>query len=231
MNALRHMFLLLGAGLLVIAAYGWYGSFSFQRNALSATGTVVAIKERKSRDSVIYRAEVGVDLPYGKSFMFVNRVGRKPGHYQVGEVVQVLYLPGDPLPAVARIDTFARRWGSPMVLAAMGTPLFLVGALYCLAGMRKRRRKTQLQRHGQLLHSDLHEIVRDKAIKKSGIHPWVLRCRWTDGETSKEHFFDSEIIWFDPQRFFDGNSIRVWRSRDNPHKYHVDVSWLPTMRD
>lgn len=231
MKPLRHMFLLLGIGLLVIAAYGLHESISFQREALFATGRVIGIEERQRGDSLAYRAVIEVEQTGGKPFRFTASAGSKPGHYQVGERVDVLYVPAGPETGTARIHGFARLWGSPLVLLAMGVPLFLIGAHQCLAVMRKRSRKRRLQKHGRLLQCLFHEVVRDTRIKKSGVHPWVIRCRWADAENRRVHNFESEIIWFDPMRYYDGGRIRVWQDPQRPGNYHVDVSWLPTMGD
>lgn len=222
------MFLLLGIGALVVAAFRLHMALDFQRNALSASGTVVEIRERQRDDETHYRALVTFVAEDGKTLRFESPVGRRPGHYQVGETVRVLYIPGDKR---VRIETFARLWGPSMVLFAMGAPLFLVGALLCLAGMMKQARKRRLQRHGRLLETHLHEVVRDQRIKKSGVHPYVIRCRWFDAQASQMQFFESESIWFDPLRYLEEKPIRVWQDRENPRKYHVDVSYLPTMRD
>ncbi|HCN45573.1 MAG TPA: hypothetical protein DIT18_07890 [Pseudomonas sp.] len=68
--------------------------------------------------------------------------------------------------------------------------------------------------HGRLLQCLFHEAVRDTRCKKSGMHPWVIRCRV-----------------FDPMRYYDGGRIRGWQDPQRPGNYHVDVSWLPTMGD
>lgn len=227
MNALRHLFLLLGLGLLLFAGDALHDTVTFMRQAVSAQGTVVEIRQRQRGDATSYNALVRVEGPGGVSFVFSAGSGRKRQHFEVGESVPVLYTSGDGRRVM--LDTPLRLWGQSAVLAAIGSPLFLIGAAYCIRSTARRFRKRRLQKHGDLLETCFLRVDRDQTTRKSGVHPYVIVCRWFDPDTSQVHDFKSEHIWFDPERFIGVTAIRVWRHTQKHHKYHVDVSFLPTM--
>lgn len=208
MNALRLLFLLLGGSVLILAADALHKTLSFQHKAISTSGTVIEARMTSRGDSVRYSAVISAFRADGTSFKFVASSGRKRQHFQPGEHVKVLYLAGEAPLAV--LDTPARNWGSAVILAVIGSPLFLIGAFYCLRGARERHRRWRLKKYGVLLNVCFLKVVRDQSIRKSGVHPYVILCRWSDQGTGAVRIFSSEHVWFDPVRFIGPGTIRVW---------------------
>lgn len=224
---LKYLCLAGGALLLAGAAMSYQGSKQFIDSALSTSGVVVELLERRGQDSTTYAPVVAFIDTDEQARSFTSGLSSSPAAYAVGERVGVLYLPGQA--DDARIDNFAERWGSTVALLGFGAPVLAIGLVMVLLGQWKKRRKQYLQRHGQVVTAEFEAVIANQSVSINGRNPFVIVCHWLNPETSRLHVLESENIWFDPTPYIKDSAIRVLMDRKNTRKYHVDISFLPKL--
>lgn len=106
---------ILALGALGTALHSW----SFIRSATTTQGRVIALKERLSQenDSKTYSPTFEFQDAAGQPHVVESSFASNPPAHEVGEVVPVLYRPGDP--SAARIDRARYHWFAPGVLGAL----------------------------------------------------------------------------------------------------------------
>ncbi len=227
LSILKYVFSTVGIAMLIGAVMTYKSTSTFLAEALSEQGTVIALAEERSSDSMSYSPVVQFVGRDGQRVEFTSSIGSNPASYSVGAPVQVLYLPANP--QRAKINDFSDLWGMTVFMAVMGVPFFSVGALIFLIGRLKNRKKDYLQRNGEAVAARFQSVAFNRKISINGRHPFVVVCHWLNPETSEVHVFESESIWFDPSSYIKGEEFMVFIKKGNPKKYHVDISFLPKM--
>lgn len=227
LSILKYVFSTVGIAMLIGAAMTYKSTSNFLAEALSAQGTVIALAEKQSSDSMSYSPVVQFVDRDGQRVEFTSSIGSSPAGYSVGEPVEVLYLPANP--QRAKINDFSDLWGMTVFMAVMGVPFFSVGVLVFLVSRLKNRKKDYLQQNGEAVAARFQSVASNQKVSINGRHPFVVVCHWLNPETSEVHVFESENIWFDPSSYIKGEELMVFIKRGNPKKYHVDISFLPKM--
>lgn len=130
----------LGGLFLVISLGFTYHTRNFVARAETATGQVVALEYRRSRDthdgstSYLYYPVVEFALADGQQIRFESQVGSSWPRFRVGQAVEVLYDPRNP--QKAQINRFWELWLFPVVFGGLGAVFFLIGAGSLLMGVR-----------------------------------------------------------------------------------------------
>jgi len=106
---------ILALGALGAALHSW----SFIRSATTAQGRVIELKERISQegDTKSYSPTFEFQDAAGQTHVVESSFASNPPAHEVGEVVPVLYPPGDP--SSARIDRARYHWFVPGILGAL----------------------------------------------------------------------------------------------------------------
>jgi hypothetical protein len=126
------VFCLLGLGMLAVAAWNGYGSWSYLRNAQSAQGIVIALKWSDDAVSSGARPVVRYEVR-GDPYEIIGDVWSSPPAYSVGASVRVLYPPGQA--RAARIESWFDFWFLPTFLGGIGLLFALIGgSLWYLLG-------------------------------------------------------------------------------------------------
>ena len=130
--------LFVAAGLFLIgtAAIARNSIAQEMRAFLPAAGEVIgSAPVRSSRNnSTTYAAEVRFVAQDGKSYNFRESVSSNPPSHKIGDMVNVLYDPGNP--SKARVDDFVNTWLFPLLLGGMGLLFALIGGSIVLSGIR-----------------------------------------------------------------------------------------------
>ena len=133
------LFLVLGAGLLAVAVWGYVSTRRFVAGAARTTGTVIKLAERRETDRgrtrTSYAPVVRFVTARGVHGEFPSRLGSNPPAYRVGDRVPVLYNPADPREAA--IATFLSLWLFTLLFGFVGTVFAGIGAVMLALGRRR----------------------------------------------------------------------------------------------
>jgi len=229
LTLIKYVFSALGVGMLV-GAFLWYQhTKSFIAEAQRAEGSVVQLVASRSGDSVTYKPVVRFSAQTGEEIEFTSSSGSSPPSYAEGEKVPVLYRPSDP--HNARIDGAFSLWGGALIVGGLGAIFFTIGAAMILFTRLKEKKIDYLRQHGTPIKADLQGIELNTSFHVNGRHPFRVLVQWQDPVTSELHIFRSDNLWFDPSRYVEGKEITVFMERNNPKKFHVDLSFLPKVAE
>lgn len=219
----------LGAVLLFIALALWSKTRSFVARAATAPGMVTELIEVRDSEggSSTYKPVVKFTAPGGEQISFTSSYSSRPSAYDVGENVEVLYLPNDANDA--RIKGFGSLWLGPLILTGLGAVFSLIGASILYAGRTRAQRQAYLKSAGTPILTDLQGVDRNTDVRVNGRHPWRITSQWLDPSTNKMRVFHSENLWFDPTRFVKSRQLTVLLDPHDPRSYHLDVSFLPEL--
>lgn len=224
-SILKYIFLVVGLGALVGAFFLVTNTQDFLKNALISDGRVVELVRSRSSDSVTYRPVVEFKTKDGSTIEFTSSSGSNPPSYSKGEIVEVLYQESSP--EHAKINSFFSLWGAAVILGGLGSVFFLVGFSILLLGILKAKKVEYLRKNGVPIKAKFKGVEINASLKVNGRSPYKICAQWKNPATSEVHVFSSEDIWFDPTDEINTDEITVLIERDNPKKYHVDISFLP----
>lgn len=228
------IFGVVGIGLVIGAGFTYVQTASFVAEAARGEGTVVDIVRRVSRSrdrgqSITYAPVVRYTTEGGETVEFQSRTSSNPPAYRTGQRVAVLYRREPPYDA--EIASFAAQWMGPLLLGGVGSVFAFVAGAVLLSGPFARRRQAHLRQHGVAIETDLQGIERNLNYRAKGRNPFRVVTQWHNPATGEIHVFKSENLWFDPSAYIGGRKIRVMIERNNPRRYHVDLSFLPRMAE
>jgi hypothetical protein len=217
--------LLVGLGLILLGGYWASRVQAFVGGAAPAAGTVVELRREPGQRT--FAPVVRYQPATGAPRTLVGQVASNPPAYRVGEAVAVLYDPLDP--SDARIDGLFSLWGGPLLFSGIGAILGLVGLGISAARRRTLRKIEDLRLRGTRVQAQLQAVERNHSVKVNGRHPWRIACQWVDPTTGLLHVFRSQNLWFDPTPHLHGRDLTVLVDRQDPRRYHVDLSFLPKL--
>lgn len=224
-SIVKYTFTVVGLGMLVGAFFLFTNTQAFLKSALTADGTVVELVRSRSSDSDTYRPVVKFLTQDGSTIEFTSSSGSNPPSYSRGEIVEILYQ--ETFPERAKVNGFFSLWGAPTILGGLGSVFFLVGFSIILLGSLKGKKIEYLRKNGIPIKAKFQNVEINGSLEVNGRNPYKICAQWKTPTTSEIHLFSSENIWFDPTEHINTDEITVLIERDNPKKYHVDISFLP----
>lgn len=112
--------------------------------------------------------------------------------------------------------------------------LLLIGCIFCIVngGMLAyssftANRIKQLLQQGMLIQADFQQVEVNTSLTVNGASPFRVVAQWHDVKSNELRIFKSENLWFNPSKFVEGRKLPVYIDRNNPAKYHMDLSFLP----
>jgi len=225
LDIIKYVFTVVGIAMLAGALFLYQGTRSFLADAARTEGTVVNFMQAHSKHGVTYAPVVHFVNRNNETIVFVSSTGTNPPGYEKGEKVEVLYFPAKP--QEARINSFFSLWGGSVILGAMGTIFFLIGAGVTLVPMLKKRQGEYLKEQGRAIETDFQSVRVNTAVFVNGRNPFRVLTQWKDPSSSQVRVFESNNIWYDPTNRIKNQRIRVFLDKNNPKKYYVDLSFLP----
>jgi hypothetical protein len=233
LSIVKYVFLLIGLGMLTGAFFMYRNTSQFLETAVTAQGTVVELVESRSSDSssnsIMYAPVVNFIDKKGVEVKVYSSTSSNPPSYFVGEKVEVLYAPETP--QNAKIKGFFSLWGGATILGILGGILFVIGGVIFLFDRKKSNMLSHLKQNGTRIESDFQSVGLNASLAVNGRNPFQIVSQWQNPATSKIHLFTSDNIWFDPTDFIKTDKIKVLIDRNDPKKYHVDLSFLPKVAD
>ena len=235
MKAVRWIFLIfvaMGSTMLAVAAATFLHTRDFVKNSSAGEGVVIDLVWRESSGRSrggAYYPRVRFRTDSGQEFVFVSSTGSRPASFQVGERVHVLYSPDNP--TRARIDSFGSLWVLPLVFGSLGLVFCSVGLGPLLWQKRAQQRDDWLRANGQRIIADFERVELNTSLRVNGRCPYRIVCQWLDPASNRVHVFRSHNLWYDPQRYIQGNTMLVLVDPANPKRYFVDTSFLPELAE
>lgn len=223
------IFLLVGIGFLSGAYFSYSSTASFISTALSTTGVVVENRFERSTSSKsssgVYYGYIKFNTAEGSSVTFRTSVGTNPPAFEVGESTKVYYDPKDP--QSAQVNTFFQLWFLPILLGFIGFIFTIIPVtILCLKSSR-RKREEWLRNNGDRVNAEFLGVEMDTSYSMNGQHPYIIKSQWLNPLTNQPQIFTSERLWYNPEEFVKCKALQVFIDRNNPTKYHVDLSNLP----
>jgi hypothetical protein len=219
-----YVFLGIGILMLILALVLWSKTRGFIARAASTQGTVTELVEVRDDDdgSLTFKPVVKFVAASGEEISFTSSYSSRPAPYDVGETVEVIYLPGD-----ARIKGFGSLWFGPLILGVLGTVFAAIGSSILFIGRADARKAKYLMAYGDAIQTDLQGVTHNTSLTVNGRHPWRITSQWLDPVSNKVRVFNSANLWFDPTRFVTARQVTVLLDPKDPKRYHMDVSFLP----
>ena len=109
----------------------------------------------------------------------------------------------------------------------MGTVFSFLGLILPVNTIRLSRKKKWLLENGKRISSEFQKIETNTSFKVNGRHPYIIVSQWHDVETQTIHIFESENIWYNPEKFVNNKTIDVLVDSKNYKRYYMDINFLP----
>lgn len=137
------VFLVIGAILVAIGLLMGSSSIDLYSSGIKTEGTVTNMVARRDSPtdmtdmSVSYYPVILFTTEGGTAIQYQSNVGSSPPAYQVGEIVEVLYKPGNP--QNASINSFFQLWGATAILGGIGLLFAIIGFILTISALTKRK--------------------------------------------------------------------------------------------
>lgn len=229
LTRIARIFLVVGLSMFAGAAYWIFHTEQFVRGAKSAQGQVIKLEHSRSSNSTSYYPVVRFRTGSGQEITFRSSFGSNPPSHRVGEAVIVMY--SESTPNDARIHSFLSLWLGPTIVGGIGSVFALIAAGILYWRRRAAELAQYLRRHGTPIQTDFQNVELNTRLRVNGRHPWRIVTQWKNPSTGELHLFHSDNLWFDPTSYISTKQLVVFLDRNNPKRYHMDVSFLPKLAD
>lgn len=229
---IKYSFTAIGALLLAGTFVGYQKTSDFMDRANRAPGRVVDLIETHSRDSegstsTLYKPVVAYTDAQGQTRQLTSSVASSPPGFDIGEAVEVLYIPGDE--RNAEINATSSLWLGHLIAGGLGSVFFLIGVGFFVVSWLRAGKESQLRSQGMPVQAAFQRVELNRSFEVNGRHPFRLVAQWQNPTTSELHVFESDNLWFDPTPFVTQKQLTVFIDAANPRRYHVDTSFLPKL--
>ncbi|MBB4129794.1 MULTISPECIES: DUF3592 domain-containing protein [unclassified Xanthomonas] len=93
------------------------------------------------------------------------------------------------------------------------------------------RRAAWLRQHGTVVEATFVEVELNPSLQVNGQHPFRILAQRHDRTHNTLAEYRSDNLWVDPQPFLvEGQRLRVFVDPQRPTRYHMDLSFLPTLQ-
>lgn len=221
----KYFFVAFGFAAIVMAVVLYLNTASFMKEAVSGQGVLENVHERRVDEKTVCEWVVRFRTEDGRPTEFSTRAGTRCAGARIGDAVPILYPPARP--AEARVDDFFALWGGSIIGGLIGPVFLLIGGIWIAAGRRKRRRVATLMREGRRIETELERVEHVTSMKMQYRHPYRVVTRGRDPLSGDSRRFLSDYLWYDPSPYLQDVSVPVFIERDDPRRYHMDLSFLP----
>lgn len=163
----------------------------------------------------------GVEITYeaeGEEWTMESSV--YSGSMQVGDEVDVWYLPDQPGTARASVPVV---W---QTLILVGGLFGLIGGVFLVVLLRKALRRRSLELNGIRVTAQVTEVERNYAVRINGRNPYVIRAVCRHPYTGQEMQVKSGFLMKDPSERLSGGQIDVLVDPMKENRYHMLVEEL-----
>ena len=124
-NKLAKLLIFLAVPIFILSLFFTYRMYSFLSHAQTAKGTIVRLIESHGENGVSFKPVFTFITKDGTKYKITSSISSSPPIAEVGEEIEVLYLPNSPKDAI--IDYWFSKWGLPIVLIIVTISQILAG--------------------------------------------------------------------------------------------------------
>lgn len=228
-NIILTLFLIIGLLFLGGAVWSLSSSLALTKNGVAVTGTIIGLDVDVSEDnSKTYFPIIEFTTQDNQQVEFRSSMGSSSYRGSIGQQIEVLYEPLNPRSAV--IDSTFGVYGASIIMGIFGVVFTLVGGIPTLISMLKKRNGIRLMREGLPIQVKITEVAENTMIQVNRRSPFQVIADVHDKDTNSIKRYKSENIYFDPSPYIDRETVTVYIDKQNPNKYHMDVSFLPKIK-
>ena len=228
-NTILTLFLIIGLLFLGGAVWSLSSSLDLTKNGVAATGTIIDLDVDVSEDnSKTYFPIIEFTTQDNQQVEFRSSMGSSRYRGSIGQHIEVLYDPINPRSAV--IDSTFGVYGTSIITGIFGVVFTLIGGIPTLIGRLKKRNGARLMREGLPIQVKITEVAENTMIQVNRRSPFQVIADVHDKDTNSIKRYKSENIYFDPSPYIDREMVTVYVDKQNPNKYHMDVSFLPKIK-
>lgn len=215
------IFLFIGICMLISAIIAYVNNVSFIETAEKTNGVVTELILRKSA----YYPVIQFRTTTNEVINFNSPVGSLPPSYRVGEEVTVFYDPANPYSAT--LNGFWSKWTVSIILSFLGVIFSFLGSIFLGGAVIAMRRKKWLLKNGIKISTEYQQVGVNRRLNVNGNHPFIIISQYVHPEKNTLYTFESDNIWYNPEKFITNKTIDVLVDPNNYKKYYVDISFLP----
>ncbi len=104
-----------------------------------------------------------------------------------------------------------------------GAVLLGIGTALLISWKRRCSVQKEVMEKGNYVIARVCEISRDESVTINGVHPYFIRCSFTDPDSGITHFFRSGNLSEDPSPYLENGEVRVYINPDNLDEYSVEI--------
>ena len=213
------VFLCIGLGLLVGAAFWMHSASMFKKQAIEIPAEIVAIETYRNSDGDVSH-QVYVNYEYGgKQYEMAALNSYSSSMYEGKEIT--LYCDAE---HSGKIQEKSLLYMGPIIFMIMGIIFTTVGAGILIGFLRQPLLERKLKKNSMVLYATVTDIKYDTSFTVNGENPFVIYCNWKDEYQDITYRFKSKGIWSDPSDYFPvGSTIPVRVNPKDYSQYMVDV--------
>lgn len=219
------IFLAAGVLILAIALVCAIFSWNTEKTSEKVTGTITGMYGSREEDSTD-NSGIFVEYSYNGREYEVE-LSEYSSNMWVGKDITLYVNTENP----QKVQTADLLFLPTFVLGCVGVPFFIIGCVFLLVVVRRKRKKQYLMQNGKQIMAEVTGGSLNYSCNVNGRHPWKWECKYEDIYTGEIYLFSSGNIWIDPE-FYIGQQVAVYVDANNYKKHYVDVeSLLSTEND
>lgn len=111
------------------------------------------------------------------------------------------------------------------VFGGLGILFFVLGIIFLLIIISKKRRCTELVRKGNYIRAEICEVHCNYNVQINRRYAYVVKCKYQDA-LGRVHFFKSRNLMFNPETLLKDRIVKVYVDGENFKNYYMDIDEL-----
>ena len=231
-------FLVPGLFMLYFAVSLYFSTQDFLTRALQTEATIINKRVESRRDSdgkTSTSTYITVTFSTKQGQTITKEIGGSSSDNH-GDRVAILYDPAQP--NEVKKNSFEGLWLGPLLLSILGGVFSAVGGGMVWVSLKERKRRRWLKSSGQRIEATETHVERDvrRHRSRSGKRrshtresvSYCIVCQWHDERSNRMFTFRSDPLDYDPEGFVSGKTLPVLIDPQDPSRYVVDLSSLPS---
>lgn len=224
-----YTFAIVGVIALIIDYFVFQSESQLAKNGIETKGIVIEYSEDNSDRTTIYFPIILFHTEDNRNITFVASQGSSHFDYEIGEEVDVIYLPDNPQKVA--INSFLGQYGGTLVLSSIGGIFFFTGAIPLFYLKRKANKNKQLLRDGLPIKAKISMIAINKRVRINNNSPYQIIAKHSNTSDNHVTRYISDYIFFDPTPYIKDEFVTVYIDKKNPKKYYLDISFLANVKE
>ena len=188
-------------------------------NYVHTTGVIVsAQKSRDDKGDIMYAPVIEYQDNEGEPFTITSSL-KSSQSPNIGDRVPVLYSPSDHSRGISA--RFIDLYFVPLLFLAFFLIFGCFGFFFLKSHFKRKSAVASLIKQGNRISANIVKINLDHSTSSNGKHPYIIVAQAMTGK--KELEFESDPVWYDPEKVFKTGTVPVFIDPDDPRIYFVDT--------